>query len=92
MTHTEELIAALHAFGDPVRLRIVKQLASSATGEVSCGEIDVPVTKSTASYHFRILVSAGVMTEREEGRRKYLTLRRDDLDQRFPGLLDAVLR
>lgn len=92
MTDAEDLVAVLHAFGDPVRLRIVRQLADSPTGEVSCGEIDVPVTKSTASYHFRILVNAGVMAEREEGRRKYLRLRRDELDERIPGLLDAVLR
>jgi len=92
MAHTEDLVAVLHAIGDPVRLGIVRQLADSATGEVSCGQVDVPVARSTASYHFRVLVSAGVMAEREDGRRKYLRLRRSELDEQFPGLLDAVLR
>ena len=76
-----------------MRLEIVRQLAGcGAAGELECGEIGVPVTKSTASHHFKTLLDAGVIAEREEGRCKYIQLRRDELDRRFPGLIDSVLR
>ncbi|SEH61574.1 DNA-binding transcriptional regulator, ArsR family [Mycolicibacterium rutilum] len=84
-------ITVLQALADPVRIGIVRQLAAR-DGELGCGELDVPVTKSTASHHIRTLVSAGVVGEREQGRRKFLWLRRAELDDLFPGLLDAVLR
>jgi DNA-binding transcriptional ArsR family regulator len=80
----------LQALADPVRLEIVRQLARS--GELRCGSIDLPVTKSTASHHFRLLLDAGVIAQRAEGTRKYLALRREELDERFPGLVDSVLR
>jgi DNA-binding transcriptional ArsR family regulator len=80
----------LQALADPVRLEIVRQLARC--GELRCGSIDLPVTKSTASHHFRLLLDAGVIAQRAEGTRKYLNLRREELDERFPGLVDSVLR
>jgi DNA-binding transcriptional ArsR family regulator len=85
-------MSVLQALADPVRLEIVRQLAGSRRGELVCGELAVPVTKSTASHHIRTLVSARVIGEREDGRRKYLWLRRAELDERFPGLIAAVLR
>jgi DNA-binding transcriptional ArsR family regulator len=86
-------LAILQALADPVRLEIVRQLAGcGAGGELGCGAIEIPVTKSTASHHFKTLLAAGLIAERGEGTRKYLHLRRDELDQRFPGLLDSVLR
>jgi len=86
-----ELVAVLQALSDPVRLEIVRQLAA-CPGELSCGAIALPVSKSTASHHLKALACAGVTVEREEGTRKYIRLRRPDIDERFPGLLDAVLR
>jgi DNA-binding transcriptional ArsR family regulator len=49
------------------------------------------VTKSTLTHHFRVLREAGVIEQREEGTARLNSLRREDLDARFPGLLDAVL-
>jgi DNA-binding transcriptional ArsR family regulator len=86
-------VTVLQALSDPVRLEIVRQLAGcSGSGELKCGQIEVPVTKSTASHHFKTLYLAGIVAEREQGTSKYMSLRRDDLDRRFPGLLDSVLR
>jgi DNA-binding transcriptional ArsR family regulator len=83
----------LQALADPVRLEIVRQLARCpGGGELSCGGLQVPVTKSTASHHFRTLLDAGVIAERRDGTRKYLHLRRAELDERFPGMIDSVLR
>jgi DNA-binding transcriptional ArsR family regulator len=90
---TVEGIAVLQALSDPVRLEIVRQLAGcDASGELQCAEISVPVKKSTASHHYKTLVGAGIIAEREAGRCKFFQLRRAELDQRFPGLIDSVLR
>ena len=86
-------LRVLQALADPVRLEIVRQLAGCpAGGELSCGSVEIPVTKSTATHHFKALLAAGIVAERGEGRRKFLHLRRAELDERFPGLLDSVLR
>ena len=85
-----DLSTVLHALSDPVRLRIVSQLA--AAGEQTCGKLDVPVGKSTCSHHFRVLREAGVVAQRVEGKCRFNRLRTGELEQRFPGLLDAVLR
>ena len=90
MTAQLDGFAVLQALSDPVRLEIVRQLA--AADEIQCGEIAVPVQKSTASHHFKTLLGAGVIAEREAGRCKFFHLRRDDLDAAFPGLIDSVLR
>ena len=85
-----ELGAVLHALSDPVRLKIVRALAS-VDGEANCGSFDVPVTKSTCTHHFKVLREAGVIHQRQEGTARLNTLRRADLDARFPGLLDTIL-
>ena len=84
-----ELTCVLQALGDPVRLRIVGALAGEA--ERTCGAFDLEVSKATQSHHFRVLREAGVTRTRAEGTHRHISLRRDDLDSRFPGLLDAVL-
>ena len=86
-----ELGPVLHALSDPVRLQIVAGLAA-AECERSCGSFDVPVTKSTCTHHFRVLREAGVIEQRQVGNARLNTLRREDLEARFPGVLDTVLR
>src|SRR5881409_2350419 len=83
-----ELGAVLHALSDPVRLKIVAALAGG-DGDHTCGSFDVPVTKSTCTHHFRILREAGVIHQRQEGAARLNALRRDDLEARFPRLLET---
>jgi DNA-binding transcriptional ArsR family regulator len=85
-----ELAAVLHAFSDPMRLRIVIGLAT--VDDRPCGSFDLPVTKSTCTHHFKVLREAGVIRQRLEGTTRLNSLRREDLEQRFPGLLESVLR
>jgi len=88
-----EGLLILQALADPVRLAIVRQLAGcGGSGELTCSAITLPVTKSTASHHFRTLLEAGLIAERGDGTRKYLHLRRAELDERFPGLIESVLQ
>ena len=85
-----ELAAVLHALSDPVRLGIVVELRKS-DDERRCGSFEAPVTKSTLTHHFRVLREAGVICQRQEGTAHLSKLRTDDLEARFPGLLEAVL-
>ena len=86
-----ELAAVLHALSDPMRLRIVSALAGTDE-QPACGAFDLPVTKSTCTHHFKVLREAGVISQRQRGTARLNSLRRGDLDARFPGLLDSVLR
>src|SRR2546423_6512338 len=89
-TQDTELAAVLHAFSDPHRLQIVRALAADSVPR-RCGSFDLDVTKSTLTHHFRVLREAGVIEQRVEGTARLNSLRREDLDRRFPGLLDSVL-
>jgi DNA-binding transcriptional ArsR family regulator len=84
-----ELPAVLHALSDPMRLRIVAGLARA--DDVSCGSFELPVTKSTCTHHFKVLREAGIIRQRAAGTARLNTLRREDLDARFPGLLATIL-
>jgi DNA-binding transcriptional ArsR family regulator len=85
-----ELTAVLHALSDPQRLRIAGLLAGNQD-PVACGSLRLGITKSTATHHFRVLREAGVIRQVPSGTTKLTTLRRADLDARFPGLLEVVL-
>ncbi len=50
------------------------------------------VAKSTMTHHWRVLRDSGVIWQRPQGRENMISLRREDLDARFPGLLDTLLK
>jgi DNA-binding transcriptional ArsR family regulator len=86
------VLTVLRALSDPVRLEIVRQLAACPDERgMTCGSLQLPVSKTTASHHFKVLVAAGITAEREDGNRKYMHLRWDDLNRQYPGLIDLVL-
>jgi DNA-binding transcriptional ArsR family regulator len=84
-----QLTAVLYALSDETRLQIVQSLAQAE--EMACGYFDIHMPKSSLSHHFRVLRSSGVITTRKEGTALLNRLRRADLEERFPGVLDAVL-
>ena len=84
------LDAVLCALSDPVRRQIVRQLADGPDGQ-SCGQFTLPVGASTRTHHFRVLREAGLIAQEYHGTAILSSLRRDDLDARLPGILDAVL-
>jgi len=87
-----ELSAVLEALSDPTRLGIVENLAhQEEEWEARCGEFNHLASKTNLTYHFAKLRAAGITHARVEGTSRFISLRRDDLEARFPGLLDAVL-
>lgn len=85
-----DLAAVLHALSDPMRLRIVRELAVDG-GERTCKSFNLPIVKSTCTHHFKVLREAGLIRQRVVGTKRVSSLRREDVDARFPGLLDAVV-
>lgn len=88
-----ELPMVLDCLSDPIRLAIVYQLAQQerVSSELCCGDFNGLAGKSNLAYHFAKLRECGLMLTRVAGTNRFMRLRREDLDARFPGLLDAVL-
>ena len=88
-----ELPMVLDCLSDPTRLAIVYMLArrDRAATELRCGDFNALSGKSNLAYHFAKLREAGLMQTRIVGTARLMKLRREDIDARFPGLLDAVI-
>jgi DNA-binding transcriptional ArsR family regulator len=80
----------LYALSDPVRVDIVVNVAE--TGEQSCNQCGIEMPKSSLSHHFKVLREAGILATRIEGTRHINSIRTADLNARFPGLLNAILK
>jgi DNA-binding transcriptional ArsR family regulator len=87
--NTIDVGTVLQALADPVRLQIVREL--HVVEEATCSSLDVPVKVSTVSHHMHILRASGVVSTRLVGNARPSRLRLDELEQRFPGLLAAIL-
>lgn len=88
------LDAIFHALGDRNRLRIVANLYGQTEKPLICTEAVKGIENlapSTTSNHFRILRECGLVRSVREGRDCYNTLRLDELNAKFPGLLAAIL-
>ncbi|MBB5939662.1 ArsR/SmtB family transcription factor [Streptomyces zagrosensis] len=80
----------LQSLADPMRLRIVRLL--DEVGESTCTALDLPVKISTVSHHMNQLRHNGLVSTRLLGASRPSRLRRADLERRFPGLLDAIIK
>lgn len=85
------LTEVLFALSDPARLDIVRQLSVGPVEMARCVLHDPSIAKSTKSHLMKVLREAGVIRNEAKGRGRLLSLRRNDLDHRFPGLLDAII-
>ena len=84
------VLTVLQALADETRLAIVRDLAADG-GERLCGSFAPGLAKATRSHHFKVLREAGVTHTRVNGTHRLVSIRRDELEERFPGLLDSVL-
>ena len=85
-----DLFEAMSALTDPVRRAIVHYIAQ-APG-TACSSSDFGVSKSALTRHWRVLRESGIIQQEVDGTRHRNWLRREELDRRFPGLMDLVLR
>ena len=79
----------LYALSDPVRLETVQRLAQ--VSEASCNELGSGRPTSSMSHHFRVLRDAGLVCTYGVGTSHVNSLRLEDMESRFPGLLSAIL-
>ena len=84
-----DLFAVMTALTDPTRRALVEYIA--ADPGTSCSTSDFGVTKSALTRHWRVLREAGIIRQEAQGNRHRNWVRREELDRRFPGLLDLVL-
>lgn len=86
-----ELGPVLAALADPLRREAVAKLALLPAGaERGCAAFGFPVAKASLTHHFRVLREAGLIHQIDYGNRRASCLRRADIDDRFPGLLDML--
>lgn len=85
-----ELSSIFEAVSDPIRRKILLKL--SELGEANCSTFLIYAPKTNISYHISKLREAGITHTRLEGTQKFLTIRSEDLERKFPGLLDTILR
>jgi DNA-binding transcriptional ArsR family regulator len=85
-----DLSTVLAALADPMRRRVVLELAQNPDTERLCASFELPVAKSTRTHHWRVLREAGLVWQRDAGNRLVMRLRQEDLHERFPGLLDTL--
>jgi DNA-binding transcriptional ArsR family regulator len=83
-----DLATVMQALSDPCRIAIIRALADG--GELACNEIGLNVSKATCSHHFDVLRNAGLIFTRTEGTKCMTSLRKAELDKRFPGLLKLI--
>ena len=83
-----DLSEVLDALSDPTRRQILVQLAQK---DFCCGSFDSLGSKTRLTYHFNRLRQAGLVRSTRDGRYQILTLRRTEVDEAYPGLLQSVL-
>ncbi|MER7007052.1 helix-turn-helix transcriptional regulator [Dactylosporangium sp. NPDC000555] len=89
--HEIRLENLFHALSDPARLEVVRTLIALGS-EQSCNSLGEAMAKSTFSHHLKVLRESGVTRTRVAGTHRYVTVRSEELNRRFPGLLDLVER
>lgn len=83
----QELAAVGAALADPTRVQMLRLMQTSE--EVACAALETTfsLTKSTISYHVRVLRHAGLIRVRKTGKFYHYALMREEIERRFPGLL-----
>lgn len=86
----DELAAVGAALADATRVRMLRLMR--ANDEVACAALETTfaLTKSTISYHVRVLRHAGLIRVRKTGKFYHYALLQDEIERRFPGLLTLI--
>jgi DNA-binding transcriptional ArsR family regulator len=88
--HELALPAVMQALSDPCRLAIVRELLDAKGRALACNEVRLNISKATRSHHFEVLRAAGLIRTKMDGTKCRTSLRRSELNKRFPGLLKLI--
>jgi DNA-binding transcriptional ArsR family regulator len=83
------LPVVMQALSDPCRISIVRELLGQGR-PMACNEVPLEVSKATRSHHFEVLRNAGLIRTEVEGTKCMTSLRKGEVEERFPGLLSLV--
>ncbi|AEV82237.1 ArsR family transcriptional regulator [Actinoplanes sp. SE50] len=83
------LANVFHALSDPARLEVVRTLIALGT-EQSCNSLGEAMARSTLSHHLKVLRESGITQTRLSGTHRFVKVRTEELERRFPGLLSLV--
>ncbi len=88
----EQYAEIFSALSSDLRVRMVSMIA--ADDELACTtlEQEFPISKSTISYHVKILREAGLISVRKDGRFYHYQIRGEVFDYFLPGLLERLRR
>ena len=85
----DEFVTVFAALSDPIRVRMLRMMVQHGSWDFPCTTFDteLPVAKSTISYHSQILRRANLISVRKEGRNYFYRLRTNTLRRFAPALL-----
>lgn len=87
-----DLAMVMAALGDSTRLAILGVLSRRQNAPLMCADFTHLASKSNLTYHLGKMREAGIIRVEPKGTCKLVTIRSEDLDRRFPGFLDLVLK
>lgn len=79
----------LEALSDPTRLEIVRRLAEA---DALCSSFSDLGSKTSLSYHFRILRLVGLTNTEKQGTCRLISLRVKEVERAFPSVLKSILK
>ncbi|MBN9654198.1 MULTISPECIES: ArsR/SmtB family transcription factor [Halobacillus] len=80
----------LHALSEPNRVKIIRCLDESYENNCTAYSLKLMLPKSTVSHHIKVLREAGLIQARIDGKEHIYSLRREEIEKKFPGLLQTV--
>ena len=87
--------AILHALSDPVRVAIYADIVDQECTHNCSNFLNLTgktIPKSTLSQHFKALREAGLIRGERRGVEMHNISRCAEIDQRFPGLIGAIVK
>ena len=85
-----QLSRIFQALSDPIRLEILRKLDKRI--KCACHELDIDLPNPRLSHHYRVLRESGLIHVSVQGKFHYLSIRKEELEEVFPGLMDSILQ
>lgn len=87
----DPVVEIMKALSEPIRFDIMARIMSVPELPCTTLEKELPISKSTISYHMKILHHAGLIDIRKDGRYYHYSVRTPEIEKMFPGLLEQFV-